>query len=123
MIRSLLFFGVMLFIGSCVDRIYLDIPTQDISDLVVDGLITNAPGPYLVKLSRVIKTSDSYFKNPPYFAKSVTILDNEDNSEKLVQTDDGVYATDPNGMRGVVGREYRVRIELPDGNIFELRMP
>ena len=46
----LLFFGLAL-MGSCVDRIDITIPKSNTGQLVVDGLITDEPGPYTVKLS------------------------------------------------------------------------
>jgi hypothetical protein len=55
----------------------------------------------------------------PVNAKNVSIHDNVGNSEILSWTGDGVYQTKPDGIRGVIGREYFVRIEMNNGNIFE----
>ena len=50
--KSLVLFVGLLLIDSCVDRITIDINEDFAKDLVVDGLITDEPGPYTVKISQ-----------------------------------------------------------------------
>ena len=48
---SIIIVMVSILLNSCVDRISISIPDADASQLVVDGLITDEPGPYTVKLT------------------------------------------------------------------------
>ncbi len=103
----------------CVDR--LDIPQIDQEEgiLVVDGLITDAPGPYKIKLFRVA-ASDAILNNIEFIrAKQVTIFDDAGTSEVLKLAETGIYETDPNGIRGSGWEKYSIRIEMLDGLIFE----
>ncbi len=115
--KSLALFLTMLVFDSCIDR--LDIVALNAnSQLVVDGHITDAPGPYTIKLSRTRKLVD-FSPLATVSAKRVTIFDNVGNSEALSEIDAGVYQTSPTGIRGVIGREYFVRIETRDNKIYE----
>jgi hypothetical protein len=116
--RAILFLGLIL-VGACIDRIDIPAPTTLPSDLVVDGMITDAPGPYTVKLTRGIHLDDSQFDGDPLHAKSVTLFDNLGNYEVMQETKTGVYKTKSDGIRGVVGQEYFIRIETMDGHKYE----
>jgi hypothetical protein len=107
----------MLTFDSCIDRLEIIAPDSN-SQLVVDGHITDAPGPYTIKLSRTRKLVD-FSGLSTVSAKRVTIFDNMGNSEQLAEIDAGVYQTSPSGIRGVIGREYFVRIETRDDKIYE----
>src|SRR5688572_32066107 len=96
-----LFFGLLM-VGACIDRIDIPAPTTLPSDLVVDGMITDAPGPYTVKLTRGIHLDDSQFDGDPLHAKSVTLFDNLGNHEVMQETKTGVYKTKADGIRGVI---------------------
>lgn len=118
MMRSMLFSLAVVLFGSCLDRINIDIPNNDLP-IVVDGLITDEPGPYTVQITRALPlTADLNFIKP-VSAKSVTIFDNVGNAEQLKEVEIGVYQTKTNGIRGVVGREYFIRIETRDGKVYE----
>jgi len=119
MVRSGAVFAGLLLFDSCIDRI--DIFTAPVSptNFIVDGLITNAPGPYTVKLTYPIGLDESREVPKPLQAKTVTLFDNLGNSELLHESKTGVYKTDANGMRGVIGRAYHIRIETLDGRIYE----
>ena len=115
--KSLILFSVLLISDACVDRIDFNAPDAA-SQLVVDGAITDSPGPYTVKLSRTRKILD--FTSPKTVSASlVAIYDNVGNSEILKETNPGVFQTKSNGIRGTIGREYYVRIETRDGKIYE----
>jgi hypothetical protein len=115
--KSLMLFCTFLICGSCIDRLNNFAPESD-SQLVVDGHITDAPGPYTIKLSRTRKVAD-FSPLSTVSAKRVTIFDNVGNSETLTEISAGVYQTSPTGIRGVIGREYFVRIETRDDKIYE----
>lgn len=113
-------FAGMLLINSCVDRVNIRIPDSYNSQLVVDGLITDEPGPYTVKLSLSSRIESFLeFSTRPVTLAKVTISDNLGNSELLEEKGPGIYQTRPNGIRGVVGREYAVRIETYEGKVYE----
>jgi len=76
--------------------------------LVIDGMISNNPGPYIVKLSISSKVDNP--KNIPLTGATVIIGDQEGNNEMLSETEDGTYLTSPSGILGIVGRKYRIEI-------------
>src|SRR5690348_2097912 len=104
---------------SCIERIDFDIAATNSNELVVDGLITNEPGPYVVRLNRVIDADATLPLGLPVDARRVTIYDDAGHAEVLHWVKSGTYETDPNGIRGEIGRTYHVRVELGDGDIFE----
>lgn len=116
--NSLLLFIGLLVGNSCVDRLQFDVPEVE-GTLVVDGYISDQPGPYSVRLLLLSKTTSVLNLGHEVTAKKVTLFDNEGNWEDLRNQGQGVYATDVNGIRGEVGKKYHLRIELPEGTIFE----
>jgi Domain of unknown function (DUF4249) len=105
--------------SSCIDRLNIKVLDSNASQLVVDGLITNEPGPYTVKLS-LSSTVDGFLDfRSLVSAKRVTIFDDLGNTEDLTEKEKGTYQTKPNGIRGVAGRSYGVRIAMEDGKSYE----
>jgi len=119
MIRFVFFLTAWIVIDACIDRIDIEVQGSTLGDIVVDGLITNEPGPYTVKLNSVIRIDDTHPLGVPLTALKVTISDDTGNSEVLEQTSNGVYQTSPVGIQGVVGRSYYVRVEMSDGSVFQ----
>ena len=117
--NSLVLFVGLLLIDSCVDRIDIPINEDYTKDLVVDGLITDEPGPYTVKISQAIRIDASLPSGLPVSVKTVTMFDDAGNSEVLEQKNRGLYQTKVNGMRGAIGRTYYIRIETNDGYTIE----
>jgi hypothetical protein len=117
--RSILPIVLILCASACLDRIYIDVGNIAAGTIVVNGHITNEPGPYQVAISTAfdIESKES-FKNP-VSAKHVFISDNAGNSEELVEATAGIYVTKPDGIRGTVGRTYSLHVELKDGRIYE----
>lgn len=115
--RSLILFVVLLIGDSCKDQIDFNSPDAA-SQLVVDGFITDSPGPYTIKLTRTKKILD-FTSSKTVSASLVAIYDNVGNSEVLTETSPGIFQTKANGIRGVIGREYYTRIETRDGKIYE----
>lgn len=114
--QIILFASIILF-DSCIDVLDYSSPNDSLQ-LVVDGFISDAPGPYTVRLSRTRRTAD-FLPFISVSAKSVKIFDTDGNSEQLTEKDAGVYQTSPTGIRGQLGKEYFVRIELNDGKIYQ----
>ncbi|GAB3336045.1 hypothetical protein GCM10027299_45670 [Larkinella ripae] len=94
--------------------------TQSIEpSLVVEGMITDQPGPYSVKLTQ---TSDYSFAglNLITSGATVTLTDNLGNQEVLQETPNtGVYQTRKDGMQGVAGRSYKISIQTKTGKQYE----
>ena len=82
--------------------------------LVVDGMITEGSGPFIVRLSRSSSYNSIYIF--PEEGAMVRILDDQGNEAILVETDPGIYATEPDHMEGVVGRSYSVDVATTNGN-------
>ena len=83
--------------------------------LVVDGMITDQPGPYTIRLSMSTGLAEDI---PPQMVggASMWILDKAGNTFKLVEKEPGVYVTDPSELRGEIGKAYSLRFMLQDGS-------
>ena len=98
----------LLVISSCITQF---VPETDENDtmLVVEGLITDQPGIYTVKLSKSLPLSADY-ATEVLSGCTVSISDDQGNWVNLNEIQiPGTYAT--NGIfKGVVGRKYRLHI-------------
>ncbi len=99
---------------SCTEIIPLDLNSASPA-LVVDGEITNQAGPYTIRLSQSVNFSDSNIF-PPLPGATVTISDNEGNSETLSETTAGQYSTA--GLKGTPGKTYKLSI-VSGSNTYE----
>lgn len=79
--------------------------------LVVNGIITDQPGPYFVYLNVSSPASTDLDIETPVRGADVTIYDDEGNQELLSETKPGQYQTSASGFRGTVGTSYRIEIE------------
>ncbi|MEO9476716.1 MAG: DUF4249 domain-containing protein [Cyclobacteriaceae bacterium] len=112
--KILIAFSVVLF-GGCVQEI--DLFTGKTSPLIVSGHVSNEPGPQSVKLYY----SEGYNSRPNYNVVSdarVAILDDQGNEEVLDYTSYGVFLTSDD-FTGVVGKSYKLTIELETGEKYE----
>lgn len=108
-----------LLLGACIKKI--DVPLRNADgQLVVEGWITNDPGPYRIRLSY----SGSYISAAAIPDASVekqaalSITDDLGNTVSLAHADSGFYQTTNPAFRGTPGRAYTLRITLPDGRKF-----
>lgn len=117
--KSFILFLTILMIQSCIDRV--DFDTRDVSDefIVVEGMISDQPGPYTIKIYRPSNVVDNLLNKTPIPAKDVIISDDLGNSERLTSPEVGVYKTSETGIRGVIGRKYKLNFTLYDGGHFE----
>jgi hypothetical protein len=108
---------IFLVVSACVDPIGFDSPpAADI--LVVDGSITDGPGPYSVKISRGVPLeADSTFHYPVSGA-IVKLYDDNGAMEPFTEIRPGDYRTGGT-IRGTVGRTYHITIQLSDGTMLE----
>lgn len=117
--RSLSGFFLILLSTACVDRINFDVGDAGALPVVIEGHITDDPGPYEVRVTRGFDVESRFSFKTPLQVKRLEISDDEGNVEQLTKIDDGVYRTNAEGIRGVVGRTYKIRAELLDGRIYE----
>ena len=109
----------LLIVAACIDPLKVDVLSVD-RRLVVDGLITDKPGPYQVKLFYSNRLSTTNL-NPyePVINAAVFIVDDFNNSFALSEIEPGTYQTSPNELKGEVGRSYYVKIQTPDGGEYQ----
>jgi hypothetical protein len=106
-----------LLLNACVDRIDFNVPPAQFQ-LVIEGMISDAPGPYIVKISQALSLDTDSSYRPPVQEAQVKLYDDEGNVEDLTETSPGVYMT--GGLiQGQIGHDYHIRLETNDGNIFE----
>lgn len=116
-VRNFRWFVAVMLVDACVERIDFEAPPAH-SQLVVEGMITDNPGPYTVKLSRAFGLdADSIVSNPVQQAQ-IRLYDDLGNTEDFIETTPGVYRTS-GIISGQVGRAYHIRIETPEGQVFE----
>ena len=85
--------ALLLGLSGCIEPVEIAV-NKEPRALVVNGLITNAPGPYTVKLNRSYYYGEYYGTvHPDVFGATVTITDNEGFSEVLVQKEPGRVET------------------------------
>src|SRR5258705_12826159 len=103
-------------LSACVDKISFSVPPAQ-SLTIVEGMISDSPGPYTVKVSKSLSlTADSSFRDPIEKAK-IKLYDDEGNTEDLNEASPGVYVTG-GFIQGKVGHAYSIMIETADGKIF-----
>lgn len=116
---SITLFLILLLSDACVERINIDVPKSIVGQLVIEGQITDEPGPYVVKISRATSVNEILVKTKPVSAVRVAISDDMGNVETLTETELGTFQTSENGIRGTIGRSYILHVETNDGKIFE----
>jgi hypothetical protein len=109
----------MTFFSTCITPFDPEL-TDEQPKLTVEGLITDQPGPYRVKLSySTTYTSGNAKSDFTIYDAQVYIKDDLGNEEQLTYTKEGTYVTRADGMRGEAGRSYWVKIVLADGKTYE----
>lgn len=105
-----LFIPMIIFFIGCEDVITLDLDSGE-SRLVVNGYISNQPGPYKIQLSR----SSNYFEPNAFIPEKgavVIISDNTGLRDTLKELNAGLYST--THILGIVGRSYTLTITTVD---------
>jgi hypothetical protein len=103
---------MFVFSDACVDPLSVPV-VKARRNLVVDGMITDTPGPYRIKLFMSAYQNEDETK-PLYVSGAlVKIIDDLANEEILLEDKPGEYVTG-GAMQGVVGRKYQLDIRTPD---------
>ncbi|MFM9838491.1 MAG: DUF4249 domain-containing protein [Cyclobacteriaceae bacterium] len=113
-----LFIGIILLDG-CVEKLGLTLEESSRLPIVINGFISDQPGPYTIKIKQSFDVGLRNSYERPISVKQLTISDDQGIQEILSEPNQGTYQTSVNGMRGVVGRVYKLRIELFNGKIYE----
>jgi hypothetical protein len=110
---------IVLFIGvyACIEPIDFEVPPPQ-SQIVVEGLIHDNPGPYTLLISRGFGLDEESPIRIPVEGANVTLFDDENNTEDFVESSPGEYRTS-GIMQGQVGHAYYIRIETAEGQIIE----
>jgi len=112
--------GLIFLLAQCISEFDPGL-VDETPQLVVDGLITDQPGPYTVRLMYSAAYSNNTITGIFPQPASVTLFDDAGNSEKLKYTSNGFYSTSVNGMKGVIGYSYWIEIIFSDGKKYESR--
>jgi len=97
---------IALLFTSCEKTVDLKYKSNQ-SRIIIEGNITNEPGPYFVKITKSISLTD--IGNYPSIDNAVvTISDNAGNSEILTAQGNGMYRTSM--LSGVEGRTYTLTV-------------
>lgn len=100
---------LLLFSDACVEPLDLkEYPSEP--GLVVNGMITDKPGPYTVTLHMSSSADTDIDRQPVVSGAHITLYDDIGNQEELTETSSGTYQTAANGLRGTLGRSYHLRI-------------
>lgn len=90
--------------------------------LVVEGSVTNQPGPYTVKLTRTADYTQAGL-NLLETGATVTLADVTSAPagapEILTETSTGSYQTNVSGLQGIDGHQYRLTIVTKDGKHYQ----
>lgn len=106
-------FSLTLLMGQCVTNFDPKI-TENVPKLVVDGLITDQPGPYQIRLQYSYPYTNQTSVRTIGGA-TVELSDDKGTKETLIDRGQGLYETAANGIRGMAGRKYSISIKTPDG--------
>ena len=98
---------------ACIEPLEVD-TKQDNVRLVVNGIITDAPGPHTIALTQTQVFPYVPDKIPVVTGATVVLADENGNTEQLLEEEPGVYLTSA-AFRGIVGQTYSLFINLPNG--------
>jgi len=104
-------------VGSCVDPIEFDIPPPQLQT-VVEGFISDNPGPYTLLVSEGFSLDAQAPQSNPVSNLQITLIDDLGLTEAYVEIEPGMYQTSGD-IQGELDRSYHIRIETPEGDIFE----
>jgi hypothetical protein len=121
----------LLFLLSCIEVILLVSCQEYYTDsnidngdeiLVIEGLITNEPGPYKIKISNTLPYNQPGLQSSnssPVRNADVSISDDKGNTEQLTENEPGIYYTSASGMHGENGRSYILHVLTYNGDRYQ----
>ena len=109
----------LFFATGCIDRVFFEMAKPVNYGIVISGFISDQPGPYEVRVTTAFDIESKESVRKEVSVRKMVISDNIGNSETLTEVKPGIYQTNANGLRGVVGGIYTMKLELLDGAVFE----
>ena len=82
---------MVLLCGACVDRININVSSGSAFPVVIDGYISDQPGPYRILVTKAFDIESKTSIKSPIQVKSVVISDNFGTTESLSAVSQGVY--------------------------------
>jgi hypothetical protein len=104
---------LIILIYSCREPFDYDLPASSIDALVVEGVVTDGPGPYDIKLSQAIPFNSD--KQVIVKKAGVYVMDDLNNRFDFKEKNPGQYLSDSATFRGQLGRTYTLFIKTSDG--------
>ncbi len=92
---------------SCQNVISVDLNKAN-PQIVIEGKVTDQPGPYTVTISKTGNYFDPVLEFPPVSGAAAIISDKEGNTDTLRETAAGTYIT--SALRGITGRTYSLTV-------------
>jgi hypothetical protein len=111
---QILLLSILLLFNSCIVE-FIPQTNEDKEILVVEGLITDRPGPNTIKLSKSLPLGGKSAAKPLHGC-SITISDDHFNYYSFRETVAGTYVTDPAIFHGIIGRLYTLHIRTNTSN-------
>jgi hypothetical protein len=109
-----LFLLLILICDGCIEPYPLN-PETGQRKLVVDGMISDQPGPYSVKLSWSNYTEQT--EELEFVSGALVRIVDESGHEEVLTEMEGIYQTQTQGFQGVVGKSYQLKITI-DGKAY-----
>ncbi len=111
---KILFFVILFIMVVSCEKPYDNAPVQNgISNLVVSCIITNDPPPYSLSLVMSSSYNGSGLPSKVRNAKA-SVIDEVGNVENFIEKPFGTYLTSASGMKGQIGKSYKIKINLID---------
>ncbi len=106
--------GILLlpFLSACTEQFWPELEEFN-QYLVVDGMVTDQPGPYTIKLAYSGSTYD------PISRATVFIVEEGGERHQLTERDSGEYRSDAQAFQGQAGKSYKLELGLPNGQTYE----
>ena len=116
--KFILYAFLFFLVNGCLEQLDIPVITNE-PVMVVDGLLTDQPGPYTVKLFWSSPLNKDLDHPNPVAGATVSIWDDQGVSETLHERIPGTYETTEGGIQGAPGRQYQLRITTTDGRQYE----
>lgn len=110
--------ALLISVTGCIDALTPDVDAPRPAPLVVDGSVTDGPGPHEVRLTRAAAFAQSGEGAIRGVAGAVVTITDETTGRRvrLAETSPtGTYRTGEGELTGIPGHTYRLQVGLPDG--------
>jgi hypothetical protein len=118
--RVILVVGLVLAVATtgCIDPLSLGVEAPRPKPLVVDGVVTNGPGPHTVRLSRAAAFEQSLEGQTRSVTDATVVVVDETASDSVRLEEgarSGTYRSPEGALVGTPGHAYRLHVTLDDG--------